>query len=240
VAQRTEKVAESVARQIVQDIRRRNLEPGATLPSESAMLERFGVGRGSLREALRILEVNGLVLLKPGPGGGPVVAPHDPGSFGQMMTLHLQALGATYRQLLDARVEYEVLLARKAAERDGDEAAEIMRAAMSTPPTAPADDQEYVGATGGFHSAVGQASGNPVLGLAADAIYAIWAVRVTRVLYPPDQRGDVLRDHEAIARAIEKRDPKRAERLMREHMQEYKEFCEARYPARMDDLVDWS
>ena len=240
MAQRTEKVAESIARQIVQDIHRNNMAPGTTLPPESAMLERFGVGRGSLREALRILEVNGLVMLKPGPGGGPVVADHDPASFGQMMTLHLQALGATYRQLLDARVEYEALLAKKAAEREGEEAAEIMRAAMATPPATPSDDQQYVGATGGFHAAVGQASGNPVLAMAADAIYAIWSVRVTRVLYPPEQRDEVLRDHAAIARAIEKGDAKRAERLMREHMQHYKEYCEARYPARMDDLVDWS
>ena len=240
MAQRTEKVAESVAREIVQDIRRNNLEPGATLPPESAMLERFGVGRGSLREALRILEVNGLVVLKPGPRGGPVVAPFDPAHFGQMMTLHLQALGTTYRQLLDSRVEYEAVLARKAAEREGDDAGAIMRAAMTGEPGVANDDTLYSAATGGFHSAVGLASGNPVLALAADAIYAIWSVRVTRVLYPPDQRDDVLRDHAAIAKAIEKRDPKRAERLMREHMERYKEYCEKRYPARMDDLVDWS
>jgi GntR family transcriptional repressor for pyruvate dehydrogenase complex len=240
VAQRTEKVAESIARQIVQDIHRNNLAPGTTLPAESAMLERFGVGRGSLREALRILEVNGLVVLKPGPGGGPVVADHDPASFGQMMTLHLQSLGATYRQLLEARVDYEALLAMKAAEREGDEPGEIMRAAMKMPPTAPEDDNQYLSATGGFHAAVGRASGNPVLALAADAIYAIWAVRVTRVLYAPEHRDGVLRDHAAIAKAIERHEPKRAERLMREHMAHYKEYCEVRYPARMDDLVDWS
>jgi len=240
VAQRTEKVAESVAREIVQDIRRNNLEPGSTLPPESAMLERFGVGRGSLREALRILEVNGLVVLKPGPRGGPVVAPFDPAHFGQMMTLHLQTLGTTYRQLLDSRVEYEAVLARKAAEREGDDAGAIMRAAMTGDTSLLGDDTLYSAATGGFHSAVGLASGNPVLALAADAIYAIWSVRVTRVLYPPDQRDDVLRDHAAIAKAIEKRDPKRAERLMREHMLRYQEYCEERYPARMDDLIDWS
>jgi DNA-binding FadR family transcriptional regulator len=204
------------------------------------MLERFGVGRGSLREALRILEVNGLVVLKPGPGGGPVVARHDPASFGQMMTLHLQSLGATYRQLLEARVDYETLLALKAAEREGDEAGEIMRGAMNAPPASPEDDNQYLSATGGFHAAVGRASGNPVLALAADAIYAIWSVRVTRVLYAPEHRDGVLRDHAAIARAIERHEGKRAERLMREHMKHYQDYCEVRYPARMDDLVDWS
>lgn len=236
--QRTEKVAESIARQILHDIRRNNLEPGSTLPPESAMLERFGVGRGSLREALRILEVNGLVTLKPGPHGGPVVAPHDPTSFGQIMTLQLQSLGATYRQLLDARIEYEVLLARKAAEAEGDRVGELLRAAMGNRPSTA--DQEYIAATSGFHQAVGQASGNPVLALVSNSIYAIWTVRVTRVLYPPDQREDVIQQHEGIARAIEKHDVKRSERLMDKHMRLYQEYCEARYPARMDDLVDWN
>jgi len=229
---------ESIARQILNDIRRDNLEPGSTLPPESAMIERFGVGRGSLREALRILEVNGLVTLKPGPRGGPVVAQHDPANFGQMMTLHLQSLGATYRQLLDARIECEVLLARKAAEAKGAPADELIRAAMEDRPSIA--DQEYIAATSGFHHAIGEASGNPVLALVSNSIYAIWSVRVTRVLYPPDQREDVIQQHEAIAKAIEKHDAKRAERLMRDHMRLYQEYCEARYPARMDDLVDWN
>jgi len=238
VAQRTEKIAESIARQILQDIQRNHLEGGAMLAPESAMVERFGVGRGSLREALRILEVNGLVTLKPGPRGGPVVSAHDPANFGQMMTLHLQSLGATYRQLLEARVEHEVVLARKAAEQPGTAAGKLVRASMS-PTQRAAEDQQYASATSSFHRAVGKASGNPVLALAADSIYAIWSVRVTEVLYPTDERAHVLEQHEAIARAIEKRVPKRAEALMREHMLEYVDYCEKRYPARMDDIVDW-
>ena len=67
---RNEKIAESVARQILRDIQLQGLAPGSMLPPESAMLERFDIGRGSLREALRILEVNGLITIKTGPGGG--------------------------------------------------------------------------------------------------------------------------------------------------------------------------
>jgi GntR family transcriptional repressor for pyruvate dehydrogenase complex len=238
VAQRTEKIAESVARQILQNIQANRLGPGSMLPGESAMVEQFGAGRGSVREALRILEVNGLVTLKPGPHGGPVVAPHDPGNFGQMMTLHLQSLGASYRQLLEARLEYEVVLARKAAEQTGEEAGRLVRESLA--PRQDGDgDRQYASATSRFHRAVGMASGNPVLALAADSIYAIWSVRVTEVLYPPEARAEVFKQHGAIGRAIERRDPKRAERLMREHMLDYVEYCEKRYPARLDDIVDW-
>jgi DNA-binding FadR family transcriptional regulator len=235
---RTEKVAESVARRILQEIQRDKLAPGAKLPAEYLMLQRFGVGRGSLREALRILEVNGLVTIRPGPRGGPVVASHDASNFGQMMTLHLQSLGSTYRELLEARLEYEVILARKAAEREGDEPGRLVRASMS-PAQMTAFDQAYASATIDFHRAVGEASGNSVIALAADSIYAIWSVRVTEVLYPPEERAGVHRYHDAIARAIERHDAKRAERLMREHMTDYADYCEKRYPARMDDLVDW-
>ena len=238
VTQRTEKIAESIARQIMQDIRRQKLEPGSMLPAESAMQERFGVGRGSLREALRILEINGLVVLKPGPKGGPVVAGQDPAAFGQLMTLHLQALGATYRELLQARVEYEVLMARKAAERKDDLPEEVAEAAILAEDDV-GDDQRYGAASADFHRSIGLAAGNPVLSMVSDAIYSIWAIRVTRVLYPVDEREDVLRQHQAIARAIERHDVRRAERLMREHMTAYQEYCEKRYPARMDDYVDW-
>ena len=237
---RTPKIAESIARQILRDIQRQGLKPGSMLPPENAMLERFGIGRGSLREALRILEVNGLVTLKPGPKGGPVVAAHDPRDFGQVMTLHLESLGATYHQLLEARVEYEVLLARMAAEREGDEAGEIVRASLQSPSAEADGETQYASVTGGFHHAVGQASGNPVIALAADAIYAIWTVRVTEVLYPPDERPLVHQQHEAIARAIQRHEAKRAELLMREHMRLYQDYSEMRYPARMEDIIDWS
>src|SRR6478736_4725215 len=69
VAPRAEKVSEVVARSIVQDIASRELQPGTMLPPESVMLERYRVGRASLREGLRILEIQGLITIKPGPGG---------------------------------------------------------------------------------------------------------------------------------------------------------------------------
>lgn len=240
MSRRTEKIAESVARQILRDIKQQGLPTGSMLPAEALMLQRFDIGRGSLREALRILEVNGLVKIKTGPGGGPIVSAHDPRNFGQMATLHLQAIGATYRELLDARIDYEALLAGKAARRPGTDAAKLVRDAMerSKPPNP--DDAHYAAVTSGFHATVCNAAGNPVLALAANSIQSIWSVRVTSVLFSPEDRPRIFEEHEAITRAIEKHEPTKAGRLMREHLQKYQDFCEARYPARMDDIVDWS
>ena len=65
---RNEKIAEAVARDIVRRIAAGKLPPGAQLPSEAQMAVDYGVGRASLREALRILEIHGLISIKPGPG----------------------------------------------------------------------------------------------------------------------------------------------------------------------------
>src|ERR687891_1501467 len=64
-------VAHELARQASQ------LEPGDILPPERVLIEQLKVGRGTLREALRLLELQGVITLKAGPGGGPVVARPD-------------------------------------------------------------------------------------------------------------------------------------------------------------------
>lgn len=240
VGRRTEKIAETVAREILRDMQQQGLQAGAMLPHESIMLERYDIGRGSLREALRILEVNGLVTIKTGPNGGPVVAAHDPRNFGQMTTLHLQSIGATYRELLDARAEYEALLARKAAERQEPEVAAAIRAAMERAKELNEDDLDYASSASAFHAAVCDGGQNPVISLAAKSIQSIWSQHVTKVLFGREDRPEVHRQHEAITRAIENHDARRAERLMREHMRHYQDYCESLYPARMDDIVDWS
>jgi DNA-binding FadR family transcriptional regulator len=239
-ARRHEKVAEQVAREILRDIQREGLQSGATLPSESVMLERFDIGRGSLREALRILEVNGLVTIKTGPGGGPIVTESTPVSFGQMWTLHLQSIGATYRELLEARVEYESILARRAAERVTPQSTTAIADTIDETSQVVSDDVRYASAASGFHSAVCAAGDNSVMALAANAIQSLWSQRVTTVLFAPEDRPMIFRQHRDIARAIERGNGRQAEKLMREHMQQYQEYCERRYPARLDDVVDWS
>jgi DNA-binding FadR family transcriptional regulator len=239
-ARRQEKVAEQVAREILRDVQRQRLRPGSTLPSESVMLERFDIGRGSLREALRILEVNGLVTIKTGPGGGPIVAESNPASFGQMWTLHLQSIGSTYRELLEARVEYESLLARRAAERVDAESTAAIKATLEQAGQPVMDDVQYASVASGFHAAVCAAGRNSVMALAANAIQSIWSRRVTAVLFAPKDRPLVHQQHRGITRAIERGNARQAEKLMREHMQHYQDYCEKRYPARLDDIVDWS
>ena len=73
VSSRPQKTALIVAKRVVEDIYKSGQSAGDRLPPERVMLEHYGVGRGTLREALRFLELQGVLTLKPGPGGGPVI-----------------------------------------------------------------------------------------------------------------------------------------------------------------------
>ena len=106
-----------MARMIVEDIVESGREPGDALEPESLMLERFGISRASLREALRILETQGLITIKPGPRGGPSVAPVSSIDFGRMATLFFQVMHVTLGDVLEARLVIEPVMARMAAER---------------------------------------------------------------------------------------------------------------------------
>jgi DNA-binding FadR family transcriptional regulator len=238
MARRADKVSEVVARAIVHDIVSRGLEPGATLPSEAVMLARFQVGRASLREALRILEVHGLITIKPGPGGGPVVSTPTSGNFGRIATLFFQLGGATFRELVEARGVLEPIMARLAAERQEPKTLADLRDNVEHGKREKGADRHASVGTH-FHGLMAGASGNRVLDLMSSAIRDVFYERVTSSLWPQDERPRIHLEHDAIVKAIERGDAKGAERLMRRHMDEMVERCEERLPGLLDEIVDW-
>ncbi|WP_328854411.1 FCD domain-containing protein [Microbispora hainanensis] len=231
------KVAEAVAQDIVRKIGAERMPPGTPLPPESQMLEEYGVGRGSLREALRILEVHGLIMLKPGPRGGPIVTGVSPVAFGQMATLYFQAQQMTFRELVEARLVMEPVMARLAAERrDPAKLAELRRIAEGTPVD---DEPRYFDSTRDFHQFVASMSGNGMLNLFGGALSEMFRAKVSGVLFPKSRRSEVRDVHAQIALAIEEGDADSAERLMREHMEEYANYVKRRHPVLMNEVVGW-
>src|SRR5690242_15187455 len=95
-----QKAAVIVAKRIVGQIERLRLGPGDKLPPERAMQEEYGVGRGTLREALRFLELQGVLSLKTGPGGGPVVRQPDSTHLATTLALTMQFADAPYRVIV--------------------------------------------------------------------------------------------------------------------------------------------
>lgn len=234
---RTLKVGEAVAQDIVRKIGAEGLAPGTPLPPEAQMLEEYRVGRGSLREALRILEVHGLISIKPGPGGGPVVAGVSPAAFGRTGALYFQAGQMTFRELMEARLVMEPVMARLAAERsDPEKLSQLVTIAEGTPLES---DDGYLNHSGDFHRLVASMSGNGMLNLFSASLGTIFHGRVSGLFFPKTRRAKVREAHAAVAKAISAGDADLAESLMREHMEEYADYVKRRQPALMNEIVGW-
>jgi DNA-binding FadR family transcriptional regulator len=238
-APRAEKVSAAIARAIVEDIVERDLPPGTMLPAESIMLDRYRVGRASLREGLRILEIEGLISIKPGPGGGPVVAASSSTDFGRMSTLHYMGARATFRELVEARRVIEPLMVGLAAEsRDPTIIAELRQLSTQTRQGIQ-NEFTYRSKTADFHRIIAGASGNRVLDLFGRSLLDIYAERVSGAIFPLEHRERVQAEHDAITKAIEGGDARKAQRLMRAHMDEVVDHVTQRYPGLLDEVVDW-
>lgn len=234
---RAGKVSELVARSILEDTVARELTPGTMLPSEAQMLEEYQVGRASLREALRILEVHGLIRVKPGPGGGPMLAEVLSRDFGRTATFFFHAKRARFLDLLEARLALEPIMARMAAQNAA--AAQPLKANMLAAKECIDDPGPRWGAISNeFHSMVAGLTGNPVLDLVGSSLNDIHADRV-RPIFPVGQRSGVLKVHQKIADAIISGDADQAEYLSRRHIQELMKRLKELSPNLLDELIDW-
>lgn len=238
--ERAEKVPELIARRILKEITQQNMGAGDRLPPEAEMLARFGAGRASLREALRILEIHGIIRIKPGPQGGPRVTNPSAADFGQTTTVYLQRAGASFQDLLEARLVVEPVMARLAAERLTPESAQRLRAVTALGWDAiDASAAEWSTAIEDFHAIVAGASGNRVLDLHASSLVSIERNREGPMFVDRKDRERTLRIHDKIADAILRRDGAAAEELSRKHIQAVAKEMEAHIAHHLSEKIEW-
>jgi GntR family transcriptional repressor for pyruvate dehydrogenase complex len=234
------KRSEIVAREIVEDVLSRKLHPGDVLAPESAMLAQYGVGRATLREALRLLEAQGLVILRPGPGGGTVVSEVDASDMGNTATLFFRLAGATYRELGEAQAVLQPWLAELAASRPDYRTASQELIATVDVIEGVRDDPQGVFRTGPqFHAVVARLSGNPVLSTFANAVDAIFVRQVLSHIDLSPMHPVFLDAHRKLANAIAAGRPTQARRIATQHAREVNDYCELRAPSRLDQIVEW-
>jgi GntR family transcriptional regulator, transcriptional repressor for pyruvate dehydrogenase complex len=241
--QRKAKIAEVVAHDIVRDISTRRLRPGARLPSETGALARFGVSRSSLREALRLLELLGVIRIKTGAGGGPVVGQVTSADYGSTTTFYYHLIGVTIRQILEARCILEPELVRVAVERADPVARGKLRAYMNSWGGDEALSPDWHAPrnrprTFGFHRSLID-TGNAVLDLFSHSLQDVWHARQRMEPFPWQAEPHYDDDHWVIAQAILAGDSSKAERLMRNHMQYLYDFAATHWSEIMDEVIDW-
>lgn len=236
---RPPKTAIVIAQRIVADINRMGNVPGDRLPPEHTMLSQYGVSRGTLREALRFLELQGVIKLKPGPGGGPIVQKPDSQSLEIALTLMLQFEKAPYRSIAESREGLEPILARLAAKRITPDLTERLTQSVTVMREKLADLPTFLEMNKVFHHVIAQASGNILLANIINALLDLLDGSSIGVDYSRVRREAILEAHERVHNAIIAGDEDAAEQAMLDHIHEYLVYLEKRHPEALEWPVVW-
>lgn len=214
---RRTKAAEVVAEEIVNEIIDKALPDGTRLPPEKEMLVLLDVGRSTLREALRLLETRGVITIRSGRNGGPVVRKPRTTDLSEALTLLLQFEGSSLADVLYAREALEPVIALAAAEHITAEQVEILRATVDRIART-SDPATFVRENQRFHSTLAEAAHNPVLHMFSDTLKSITDGSRIGVQYTARYRRAVRDDHLAIIEALERGDGESAAAAMRAHL----------------------
>jgi DNA-binding FadR family transcriptional regulator len=205
------------------------------------MLDRYGVSRESLREGLRLLEVQGLIAIKRGPGGGPVVGTVDPTNLGRVEALFFNLAGATYDELFEAWILAESTLAERAARVSAKEKrAAAMAPYMSGAPHVESDELElFVEGHEGFHNEVAALGNNRVIHLSFRAFGQLVANHVATIGDPREIGTALEEDHIHIAQLIVAGHDKAAGDAMRAHLEQVVALTRERFGDSLGRRIEW-
>ncbi|MFT3698606.1 MAG: FCD domain-containing protein [Kofleriaceae bacterium] len=214
-----------VARRLREAIITGKLAVDEPLPSEKQLCEQLNVGRSTIREAIRILQAQGLV------SGGDTVSTQRPRvsaalaatSAAAMMENVLRLGQVPLADLIELRVVIEGAIVEAAATAETRDLTGA-REALETMRESKDDIEAFRGADLQFHRALAAAAGNTafglVMGVLRDAISAHLGETLRKV---PHATRRLLHEHQAIFDAVERRHVKRARQLIAEHIVDFYE-----------------
>ncbi len=192
-----------------------NFRPGDLLPSEMELAERFGVGRSSIREAMRALQLLGVIEVIQGKG----TYVCDFGILPLIVDWARISQMGIISEVMEARQFIEILLVQLAAERATDEDIRKLRAALKHAQESLSNSETNVQAGVDFHIVLADAAHNQVLALMYRTIRDLYLETARRTRITPEIALDRYHDHEAILQAVLDRDPEAAARVMKEHLE---------------------
>lgn len=236
---RSPKTSERVARDLVTHIIDNNLAEGTKLPNEKQLAEVFQVGRTTLREALRLLETHGVIIIRPGPGGGPVVRRPRADDLRESLTLILQFNESSLLDVLEARTALEPMMARLAAARLTEEQLDELAASVARMRKFNNDHDVFLEENSFFHSTIAEATGSHVLWVFNETLKSIADGVILGVEYTGRRRTAVAAALENVLAALRARDAEAAATAMLAHIGEASEYWRRKYPDLVSRGIRW-
>ena len=224
---RQPRVAEIVASKLRDDILSGRLCEGDILPTQESLFQQFGVSPPALREAIHLLETDGLVSVRRGNMGGAVIRQPSAERTAHTISMVLQSRAATPADVSEALLHLEPICAGMCAART-DRATEVvpyLQAEMDTHTAKFGDTSRFVPNARRFHEVLVARCGNEPMILLIGSLELIWSAHESSVwggevddaMNEKTMRA-ALRDHQRLLDAIADGDSARAGKLAADHL----------------------
>jgi GntR family transcriptional regulator, transcriptional repressor for pyruvate dehydrogenase complex len=221
------------------------LTEGDSLGHEPDLVERFGVSRPSLREALRILEAEGLITVLRGVRGGVVVHEPDERMTARTAALVLQARNVPLADVFEARGLLEPTAAKAiASQRGRATAVKKLRALVREEEEAIEDPERFALTNAAFHEQLVVLAGNQTMSIVTEMLSEVVTRAVTAVSRDDDVMGSLsvrrrgIRSQERLLELIQAGDGAGAEEHWRSHMQVVGKVMLGQQASTVVDLMD--
>jgi DNA-binding FadR family transcriptional regulator len=220
------KAAERVLAELRRQIVSGEIAENGNLPTEGELVERFGVSRTPIREAIRVLEMEGLVRSHQGARYGARVQPPSPRIAARHTGLLLRRRGASLADVYQARQAIEPFAARLLAQGATAETVAALRKFCAGERRLVADARAWGRAAAQFHQMMIDLCGNQTLAVLGGQLSDIVAGQISIEMAEvdggasgPQGRGKAIDAHERLVGLIERREADKAEAFWRAHLE---------------------
>ena len=201
---KSEKVSDNIIAQIRDPVLSGQLKPGDRLASEKELIEQFGVSKATMREALRVLEVMGLIEIRKGTTGGAFVAEVDMKTTINSIINFIHFKPVSIKEITMLRYFIEPSVARIACIKRTDNDIEHLRNITGeVVSSGPAEVSREIG----FHRYLARMTGNTLLILLIDFVDNLLSTMKTELDLDPEFYQNVRKAHEIILECLIQRDP---------------------------------
>jgi GntR family transcriptional regulator, transcriptional repressor for pyruvate dehydrogenase complex len=214
---RSVRAIQDITDQIREELRAGRLRPGQRLPAERELAKVLGVGRNTVREAMSMLEVSGLIERRPGTTGGAFIRASTGSAVADRISDGMMLGRYSTENIIEARLALETFIARQACKRGTDEEFDALSANIERTAAIPTSSwEEKLASYGEFLQIFVGAARNPLLSELAKPLVESTAALVRRI--GPPKRDNVLDIRRKLVAALKERDPDKASELVAQAM----------------------
>lgn len=225
------RIPQDVVEQIQEAILQGRLKAGDKLPAERELSEIFDASRGSVREALRVLEQKGLITVRPGANGGVFVKAVTTHEVSESLGLLLRYQRVSLRDLAEFREGVEGIVAGLATERAKEEDIQhlkhLLGEAKSHLEQGTSSWDAFIQVENRFHTALAYMTGNAIYESIVQPVYDNMHRYHDRFL-PREETvmREIYRNLCGIVKAVEKGQAPKARLLARKHIHRFNQLAE--------------